>query len=61
MADASARTIEQLRDLNKQLSKAAGDARIEDAVAVLKQLKSVVEPTEEVIRVSGAQGAALTC
>ncbi|WFC94021.1 RNA-binding ribosome biosynthesis protein mak21 [Malassezia brasiliensis] len=42
--------VEETKKLNKQLSKAASDGKTEDVLALLKQLKQVVEPTEELIR-----------
>lgn len=51
MVEGSAAGTEQLRELNKQLSKAAADSRIDDILSVLRQLKAVSEPTEEMIRV----------
>lgn len=45
-----AASVETLKDLSRQLSKAASESRIDDVLAVLKQLKSSVEPTEELIR-----------
>lgn len=45
-----AASVETLKDLSRQLSKAASESRIDDVLAVLRQLKSSVEPTEELIR-----------
>ncbi|WFD37374.1 transcription elongation factor TFIIS [Malassezia japonica] len=42
--------VEQTKKLSKQLSKAAADGQTEDVLSLLKQLKQVVEPTEEIIR-----------
>ena len=46
--------VEETKKLNKQLSKAASDGKTEDVLALLKQLKQVVDPTEELIRVCRA-------
>lgn len=43
--------VERTRDLSKQLSKAAAESQSGDIIVLLKQLKEVVEPTEELIRV----------
>lgn len=43
--------METLKDLSRQLAKAAGESRVEDILSILKQLKTSVEPTEEIIRV----------
>ncbi|KAI3627562.1 tfs1 [Malassezia furfur] len=48
--------VEETKKLNKQLSKAASDGKTEDVLALLKQLKQVVEPTEELIRIGVAVG-----
>ena len=43
--------LEKTRDLSKQLSKAAANSQLDDMIVLLKQLKEVVEPSEELIRV----------
>ena len=43
--------LEKTRDLSKQLSKAAANSQPDDMIMLLKQLKEVVEPSEELIRV----------
>lgn len=43
--------MERTRDLSKQLSKAAAESQSDDIIVLLKQLKDVVEPSEELIRV----------
>ncbi|PKI83311.1 RNA-binding ribosome biosynthesis protein mak21 [Malassezia vespertilionis] len=43
-------SIEETKKLNKQLSKTVLDSKNEDTLVVLKQLKLIVEPTEENIR-----------
>ncbi|WFD36816.1 RNA-binding ribosome biosynthesis protein mak21 [Malassezia cuniculi] len=45
-----AASVETLKELGRQLAKAASESRTEDVLAVLKQLKTSVEPTEEIIR-----------
>ncbi|KAL4401416.1 transcription elongation factor TFIIS [Malassezia pachydermatis] len=45
-----ATAIEKTKELNKQLAKASTDARTDDVLSLLKQLKEVVEPTEDLIR-----------
>ena len=50
-------SAERTRELSKQLTKAAAKSQTDDIIALLKQLKEVVEPSEELIRVC----TAITC
>lgn len=49
-----ASVAEETKKLNKQLAKASADGKTDDILALLKQLKQVVEPTEDIIRVRAA-------
>lgn len=46
-----ATSLEKTKELTKQLTKATSESHVEDIYSLLKQLKEVVEPTEELIRV----------
>lgn len=47
----SSSSLERTRELSKQLSKSTADSNVEDILSLLRQLKEVVVPSEELIRV----------
>lgn len=46
----SSSSLERTRELSKQLSKSTADSNVEDILSLLRQLKEVVVPSEELIR-----------
>ena len=47
----SSSSLERTRELSKQFSKSTADSNVEDILSLLRQLKEVVVPSEELIRV----------